>query len=256
MAVAKKAVVVQEAQAPVVVDQAQAMITMIERVVMNPESDINKLEKMIDLQERLLDRQAESDFNQAMAQCQAEMTRVSADAVNPQTRSKYASYAQLDKALRPVYTRHGLSLSFNTGQAIQPDHILVMCYVTLNGYSRQYDVEMPSDGKGAKGGAVMTKTHATGSAMSYGMRYLLKMIFNVAIGEDDNDGNGAEAPVAFITQDQQASLQDQIDQITEKGAKANFLNWLQAKGLNEIRVSQFDMAVHALKNKIDTEAKK
>jgi hypothetical protein len=49
---------------------------------------------------------------------------------------------------------------------------------------------MPSDGKGAKGGDVMTKTHATGAASQYGMRYLLKMIFNVAIGEDDNDGNG------------------------------------------------------------------
>jgi hypothetical protein len=48
---------------------------------------------------------------------------------------------------------------------------------------------MPSDGKGAKGGDVMTKTHATGAAESYGMRYLLKMIFNIAIGEEDNDGN-------------------------------------------------------------------
>ena len=32
------------------------------------------------------------------------------------------------------------------------------------------------------------KTHAVGAGMSYGMRYLLKMIFNIAIGEDDDDG--------------------------------------------------------------------
>src|SRR5690606_15862485 len=50
---------------------------------------------------------------------------------------------------------------------------------------------MPADGKGAKGGDVMTKTHAAGSAMSYGQRYLLKLIFNVAIGENDDDGNSA-----------------------------------------------------------------
>jgi hypothetical protein len=55
---------------------------------------------------------------------------------------------------------------------------------------------MPADGKGAKGGDVMTKTHATGAAMSYGMRYLLKMIFNVAIGEDDKDGNAPEQRTA------------------------------------------------------------
>jgi hypothetical protein len=29
----------------------------------------------------------------------------------------------------------------------------------------------------------MTKTHATGSAITYGMRYLLKMIFNLAVGD-------------------------------------------------------------------------
>lgn len=49
---------------------------------------------------------------------------------------------------------------------------------------------MPADGKGAKGGDVMTKTHAAGSAMSYGQRYLLKMIFNLAVGDDD-DGQKA-----------------------------------------------------------------
>jgi hypothetical protein len=61
-----------------------------------------------------------------------------------------------------------------------------------DGYAREYHIDMPADGKGAKGGDVMTKTHAVGSAVSYGMRYLLKMIFNVAVGEDDDDGNTAE----------------------------------------------------------------
>ena len=73
-----------------------------------------------------------------------------------------------------------------------PDHVRVVCYVGhVGGHSRAYHVDMPADGKGAKGGDVMTKTHAVGAGMSYGMRYLLKMIFNIAIGEDDDDGNGA-----------------------------------------------------------------
>jgi hypothetical protein len=36
----------------------------------------------------------------------------------------------------------------------------------------------------------MTRTHATGSAFSYGKRYLLIGMFNLAIGDDD-DGNAA-----------------------------------------------------------------
>src|SRR5207302_7818724 len=37
---------------------------------------------------------------------------------------------------------------------------------------------------------VMTTTHGTAAADSYAKRYLLKDIFNIAIGEDDRDGNG------------------------------------------------------------------
>jgi hypothetical protein len=65
------------------------------------------------------------------------------------------------------------------------------------GFTRKYLIDMPADGKGAKGNDVMTKTHATGSATQYGMRYLLKMIFNVAIGEDD-DGNAAGSDEAAV----------------------------------------------------------
>jgi hypothetical protein len=49
---------------------------------------------------------------------------------------------------------------------------------------------MPIDTKGARGGDVMTRTHATGSAYTYGKRYLLIGMFNLSI-DDDDDGNSA-----------------------------------------------------------------
>lgn len=179
-----------QADLPVAKSDSQAVLSVIERIATDPQADINKLEKMLDLQERILNKQAESDFFAAMNKAQTEMTRISTDARNPQTQSRYASYAALDRALRPIYSKHGMSLSFDTAKAEAPQHIKVICYVShVNGFTKTYSVEMPSDGKGPKGNAVMTTTHATGAAMSYGMRYLLKMIFNVAVGEDDTDGN-------------------------------------------------------------------
>lgn len=69
--------------------------------------------------------------------------------------------------------------------------VRVLCYVShRGGFTRTYRVDMPADGKGAKGGDVMTKTHASGAAISYGRRYLLNSIFNIAIGDEDTDGNG------------------------------------------------------------------
>lgn len=179
----------QQTQAPAVAGETGAVLAMIERVATNPEADMDKLERLLDMQERVMNRNAEGAFARAMNEAQAEMGPVAADANNPQTRSRYASYAALDRALRPVYTRHGFSLSFDTGES-GPETVKVLCHVSHSeGHTRTYQVVMPADGKGAKGGDVMTKTHAAGAGMSYGMRYLLKLIFNVAVGEDDNDGN-------------------------------------------------------------------
>jgi hypothetical protein len=152
---------------------------------------IDVIERLSALQERAMDRDAEMQFNEAMNAAQTELGRIAPDLTNPSTHSKYASYAALDRKIRPIYTRHGFSLSFDSGDSPLPETVRVICYVSHRaGHTRKYTgPPMPSDGKGAKGGEVMTKTHATGAAMSYGARYLLKYIFNIAVGEEDTDGN-------------------------------------------------------------------
>jgi hypothetical protein len=114
------------------------------------------------------------------------------DSDNHQTRSRYSSYAALDRALRPIYTKFGLSVSYSTVDCPILEHIRMVAYVSLGGYTRSYQCDMPADGKGAKGGDVMTKTHAHSSAHMYAKRNLLKDIFNVVTGDEvDDDGNAA-----------------------------------------------------------------
>ncbi len=173
-----------------VVDAAASILQVIASAARDPSVDIEKMERLMAMHERMTARSAEAAFNDAMSLAQAEMTPISRDAVNPQTKSRYASYAQLDAALRPIYTKHGFSISFNSGTDAPAGHLRLLALVGRGGYTRTYMLDMPSDGKGAKGGDVMTKTHATGAASTYGQRYLLKLIFNVAVGELDNDGNG------------------------------------------------------------------
>jgi hypothetical protein len=178
------------------------------------------------------------------------MRRIATDADNPQTRSKYATYAALDRALRPVYTGHGFAVSFDTGEP-EPEAVNVVAYVSHNqGHTRTYHVRMPADGKGAKGGDVMTKTHAAGAAMSYGMRYLLKMIFNVAVGEDDDDGN--LGPRETITPQQAADLQALID---ETGAdKPKLLDFAKADSLETILAADYGKIVRMLRAKAKANA--
>src|SRR2546430_8064708 len=77
----------------VAVSESTALIQVIERAARDPDIDIDKMERLLAMQERIIARDAEARFNAAMTAAQAEMGRISADATNPETHSKYASYA-------------------------------------------------------------------------------------------------------------------------------------------------------------------
>lgn len=174
--------------------------------------DLAAVKEMIAFGKELEADAAKKAFNVAMAEAQAEMMPVATNADNPQTRSKYATYDQLDRALRPIYTRHGFGLSFDEAESPKPDCIRIVCEVTHRaGHTKTFHRDMPADGKGAKGGDVMTKTHAAGAAASYGMRYILRGVFNVAVGEGDNDGNAVEAGPT-LTEDQIMDLQSLVQE--------------------------------------------
>jgi hypothetical protein len=230
--------------------QASSIIQVIERAARDPNIDIDKMERLLSMQERILGAHKEERFNAAMTAAQTEIGRVSADKENTQTHSWYASYAQLDRHLRPIYTKHGFALSFDEADSPKAEHVRVVCIVShADGHSRPYHRDMPADGKGAKGGDVMTKTHAVGSAQQYGMRYLLKGIFNVAIGDDpdDDDGNGAGNTHETLSEEQIANLEAMI---TEVGAdKVRFLRYIKCKSLSEILACNYTATVKMLEAK-------
>jgi ERF superfamily protein len=175
-----------------VTTKPSSLLEAIIHAASDPSIDIAKVEHLVRLKKEMDSAEAERLFNEALAAAQAEMQPIVADAVNAEVgrAHRYASYAQLDRAVRPIYSRHGLSVTFNTGERSTDSAVEVTCYLCGHGHGRRYSIIMPADGKGAKGGDVMSRTHAAASAISYGMRYLLVMVFNLAIDRDD-DGNAA-----------------------------------------------------------------
>jgi hypothetical protein len=241
---------------------AKVFFQVLTTAAANPKVDIEKMERLWAMHERLAARDSEQVFNMAMMAAQADMGRISADATNSQTRSKYATYGQIDRHVRPIYTKHGFSLSFDTADGAPEGCVRVVAYVTNAGHCRTYRADIPADGKGARGNDVMTKTHANGSAMSYGMRYLVKMIFNVAIGEDDDDGNGAsvkgEVVAEVIAQDMLSKLLEDLQATTTDAQAAQ--HW--ATGSKAIAATkstaayqQFKAAVVKHRNKLKDAAK-
>lgn len=167
-------------------------LAMIERAASDPRVDIDKMDRLLQMKERRDAKEAQVEYDRAMADAQEDMRPVRANLDNPQTRSKYADYSALDKVVRPIYARHGFSLSFTTAEGAPDNCVRIVCTVAhRSGHRERPLLDMPADGKGARGNDVMTKTHATGAAITYGKRYLLGMIFNLAVTRDD-DGNDAD----------------------------------------------------------------
>jgi hypothetical protein len=242
-----------------------SLLDVIMRAGSDPAFDVEKFERLVAIQQNEQDRQekredrqaaleAEAAFNAAMSAVQGQMGRIATDAANASTRSRYASYGALDRAIRPLYTAAGFNISFNEDVgAVGADMVRVLAYVThtspgaKRGHTRTYHTDIPADGKGAKGGDVMTKTHAHVSATSYGKRVLLGMIFNIATGNDD-DGNAASgAKVATaVSQPGTISASQAADirkLLSERGVSERaFTTYIRLKSIEDIGLEHFERA--------------
>jgi hypothetical protein len=224
--------------------EAATLMAVIARAATAPDFDIGKMERLMQMHQQIQAQKALEAYNAAMSAAQAEMGPISTDALNPQTKSRYASYAQLDRALRPIYTKHGFALSFNEGDTDKPQYVRVLCKVSHSGgHVESFKKDMPADGKGAKGGDVMTLTHAAGAAMSYGMRYILKGIFNVAVGEEDKDGNTEE----YIGPGQAADIRSLLSEVNAN--EESFLRTIKAKSIETIYAAAYPTVIGILEAK-------
>ena len=227
-----------------------AILSVIERAATDPNVDIDKMERLLDMHHQMIDRDAEQQFNISMTAAQSGMTAVAHNSENKQTSSNYADLAAIDKAIRPVYTSNGFSLSFGTDDCPIPDYMRVVCDVShAGGHTRRYQVDMPLDAAGIKGTPNKTKTHAHGSTMSYSQRYLTKLIFNLTT--EDDDGNAAGA--ATISEQQAKNIEQLIVDVGIERAK--FMKWLESINVTtiaDIPESQLDMVLSTLESKRGT----
>ena len=148
--------------------QTTPFLTTIERLASRPDIDPVKIQQFMDMQERILDRNANQAFNIDMVKAQAGMPIVPLDATNEQTRSKYSLYKTILKHTKPIYTKHGFSVSFYEEDAKRDDEIRVCADVMhCEGHTIKRYIDMPIDDKGIKGTVNKTRPHAKKSSISY-----------------------------------------------------------------------------------------
>lgn len=182
--------------------------------------DTDKLEKLMLLQERWQANEAKKAWSEAMAACQAEIPAVLKNSHNSQTDSDYASFDSLNEVIKPIYTAHGFSLTFDEDAPADKGTMYYIDCAHAAGHVERRKLFLANDGIGVKGSQFMTAVHGKISSGSYAQRILAKRMFNLSERGEDKDGN---MPQGTITEEQGDQLKKLL---TEKNVDHEaFFGW-------------------------------
>lgn len=212
----------------VIVSQPDQFIAMMERLAMADNVDVSKIEKMMDLQERILDRNAKQAYMADFAQMQPELPAIEKKGQAHNT--KYAKYEDIVNALRPHLGKFGFGFSHKVNQT--DNKIEVVCTLThRSGYSESTQFIAAADASGSK-----NAVQAVGSTISYGKRYTLLALLGIATEDEDTDGNSD-----FISEEQVQEINTRLDAV---GAdKIAFCKLLKVNSFAEIKSKDYSNAI-------------
>lgn len=229
---------------------ADPMVSMIERIAMDPNSDLAKLEKMLDMKERHDANQAKAAFDAAFSQASAEFPEIPLNGLNKHNGQRYAELKDIIGKTRPVLARYGLALSFST--EVDDKNVIVTAELShKGGHTKRNSLPLPRDT-----GSGRNAVQAVGSSQTYGQRYTAQAILGLSLGEDtEDDGRGAGKPAPEATKRStdpwtQTIIGEMPDDATprEKGeaiADALCAQFMRMKGERQL-ANEWDRRVHLI----------
>lgn len=231
----------QERATAIVTDMGGGILAVIDRAVRDPSVDVEKMERLLAMHERVMGENARRAFMVAFKDAKSEMKAVVRNKYNEQTKSGYADLDAVSAAIDPIYEKHGFSMSFGSFPATKEGHYGVSAVLMHeDGHEKSYTAEVPADMTGMKGNQNKTATHGFGSTMSYGRRYLKLMVWDIATRDDD--GNAATS-YDLITTEQATQMRDLIR--VKNKSEPKFLAYIASNcsypvnALEDIRAADF-----------------
>lgn len=218
------------------------LLAVIEKAARDPNVDVDKMERLFALQERLLARQAETEYAEAKARAQAEMPQIKRTGDNQQTKSSYAELDVIAAKVDPIMAKNGFSLSYGTAESHLDNHYRVTCRLRhRGGFFEDFHADIPADTVGMKGTANKTATHGFGSTMTYGRRYLKLLVWDIATTDDDGNAAMTGEPIGFTDLEMLKARCSQVGRTEEALAR-----FLKVPALSHLPAARFRDALAAL----------
>lgn len=214
---------------------AAAILSMVERAASDPACDLERLDRLVDVYERSLARCAEAAFNLALVKLQPKLPILDEKGAiagpDGEVLATYATWEDTVEVVRPLLARHGFSLTFRPGRSSRGEPTVTGVLRHHGGHKEEATLELPVDASGDK-----NAVQAVGSTMSYGQRYVARMLLNlVSRGEDDDGGLAGQSNEAYGA----------IVEINQIETEAGFMDWKRRNRtmLSALRAAEFQRVI-------------
>lgn len=164
---------------PIQQPEAISMLSVIARAAADPSVDLDKMERLMQMHERMQAKAAATDYSAALADMQDALPSIG-ERGNAAGRYTYALWEDINAAIKPILKRYGFALSFRTDCT---DGIAVTGVLShRSGHSESTTIRLAADSSGNK-----NAVQAIASSVSYGKRYTAGALLNLTShGEDDD----------------------------------------------------------------------
>jgi hypothetical protein len=184
---------------------ADSLENFIMRAASDKSFDVEKLERLIALQERSQAAQRKERFYESLAAVQAQIPQMDQNGCIDYGQNKgkinYARLEDIDAAIRPIYSKYGFSVRWTSFPVMDGKLIRVVGTFTAHGHSEESEMTGPPDASGGK-----NEAQRGPSGASYLKRHITKQFWNIV--ERGKDMDGARVRDLLPITDKQA---DEID---------------------------------------------
>ena len=224
------------------VEQLPVAVTPMDmlRVAIDKGADLEKLQQLMNLQERWEANEARKAYVAAMNSFKEnppevfKSKHVAFDTSKGRTEYNHALLENAVDAIGAALSRHGLSFRWDCEQ-MDGGIVRVTCIIThVQGHSEKTSLQAGRDDSGGK-----NNIQALASSVTYLQRYTLFAATGLAPKGMDDDGVKSE--VEFITDSQAADLDALLDEVGAN--KVAFLDYFKIGSIEELPAKAYQQAV-------------
>lgn len=257
--------------------ETAALLAVIERAARDPSVDLDKMERLFAMHERVLERSAREAFARAFSEMVPHLpvinrtggiTVYSRDArdhaaknngeyppgARPIQNTPYATMDDILEGVNPILAAHGFSIRFEYETVPTGDSFRVRTRgILLHREGHSEKAETPpllQDSSGSKNGV-----QGVGSSMTYGRRYALRALLPIvshAPQDRDDDGRAAGSG-STITAEQEETLRREI--MDTDASLPKFLSGFGIETLADLPAKRFQEAMNVFADRRALKAK-